>query len=78
MNDAEAQRQAHKRYLDDSKCADIVRRSLACQEQRSPRNKKDKDFDKQIDCSEIIELYKACKKAERNAIIEERRRKNGY
>jgi len=66
----------NNKYLETSECRDIAKKSLACQEMRSPRNKKNADVDKEIDCSAIIDIYKACKTAEREAIIAERRRKN--
>ena len=53
-----------------TECMDIVRKSLECQEQKS-LNK-----DKPIDCSAIIELYKACKRNEHEKVITERKLRN--
>lgn len=50
-----------------SECMDLVKKSLACQEQQSIGN-----FDE--DCKPIIDEYKACKKAEREKIIAKRRK----
>jgi hypothetical protein len=68
----------NKKYHETSECRHIAKESLACQEQRSPRNKRNVDTDKEIDCSAIIKMYQDCKKAEREAVIAERRRQNGY
>ena len=55
-------------------CMDLVRQSLACQEQQALNQLNKNDLI--IDCSGVIQLYKECKKAEREKIISDRRKRN--
>ena len=65
MSEASSSPRPYTKY--HTECMDLVKKSLACQEQQSIGN-----FDQ--DCKPIIDEYKACKKAEREKIIAKRRK----